>query len=116
MGYVADITAEANAAMGQLNPASVNFNNFGGKIYGVPYTAGTTILYYNKAIFDKYGLKPPAAWAEMETICRTLIANNVIPLCICIRRLLTKTVWVTPARWLPAWLLFPLLLSRFSGL
>jgi raffinose/stachyose/melibiose transport system substrate-binding protein len=79
VGYVADITAEANAAMSELNPASVNFNNFGGKIYGVPYTAGTTILYYNRAIFDKYGLKPPATWAELEKICQTLIANKITP-------------------------------------
>lgn len=87
-GYVADITAEANASMSQLNPAAVNFNNFGGKIYGVPYTLGTTILYYNKAIFAKYNLQPPRTFADLERICQTLIANNITPFAEA-----NKTMW-----------------------
>jgi raffinose/stachyose/melibiose transport system substrate-binding protein len=87
-GYVADITAEANAVAGQLNTSLVDLNRFDGKIYGIPFTAGTTILYYNKAIFAKYNLQPPQTWADMERVCQTLIANGVIPFAEA-----NKTMW-----------------------
>lgn len=87
-GLVADITTEANAAAGQLNPVAVNFNNYGGKIYGVPYTSGSTILYYNKAIFAKYNLQAPKTWSELERVCDTLLANKVTPFALA-----NKTKW-----------------------
>ena len=78
-GYVADITAEVNAVSNQVNSALVDLNKFDGKIYGIPFTAGTTILYYNKAIFSKFNLQPPQTFADLEKICQTLIANGIIP-------------------------------------
>ena len=35
-----------------------------GKKYGIPATLTTPSLIYRKDLFDKYGLKPPATWAE----------------------------------------------------
>ncbi|MDR2095089.1 MAG: extracellular solute-binding protein [Treponema sp.] len=87
-GYVEDITSEANKIINQMNSTAVNFNNFGGRIYGVPYVGGSTILYYNKDIFAKYNLKPPATWTELEKICDTLIANKIIPFALA-----NKTKW-----------------------
>ena len=87
-GYVEDITTNVNAVISQLNPTAVNFNNFGGRIYGIPYVGGSTILYYNKDIFAKYNLKPPATWAELEKVCDTLIANKIIPFALA-----NKTKW-----------------------
>jgi len=87
-GYVADISAEVNAVMGQLNPALVDLNRFNGRIYGIPFTAGTTILYYNKAMFAKYNLRPPTTFSELERVCQTLIANGIIPFAEA-----NKTMW-----------------------
>jgi len=79
VGYVADITDEVNAIMDQLNPALVNFNKFNGRIWGIPYTAGTTILYYNKDIFSRLNLQPPNTFADLERISEVLLANNITP-------------------------------------
>jgi len=78
-GYVADMTAEANAAMGQLNKAAVELNDFGGKLYGVPYSSGLTILYYNKALFAKYGLQVPKTFSDLEKVANTFLANGITP-------------------------------------
>ena len=87
-GYVADISVEANKVMNQLNPALVDLNKFNGKVYGIPYTSGTTPFYYNKALFAKYNLQPPQTWADLERICSTLIANGIIPFAEA-----NKTMW-----------------------
>jgi raffinose/stachyose/melibiose transport system substrate-binding protein len=79
VGLVADITTEVNGVMNQLNPALVDLNKFNGRIYGIPFTAGTTILYYNRAMFSRLNLQPPTTFAELERVCQTLIANGIIP-------------------------------------
>ena len=43
-----------------------------GIIYGVPSAGVTHGIFYNKEIFDKYGLKEPTTWAEFLSICKTL--------------------------------------------
>jgi raffinose/stachyose/melibiose transport system substrate-binding protein len=102
-GLVADISDVANAAKNELNPVAVNFNNFGGKIYGVPYRSGSTILYYNKAIFTKFNLQVPKTFAELEQVCETLKANNVTPFALA-----NKTKW-------PGAQYFVLLSMRLGG-
>ena len=37
-------------------------------------------VYYNKEIFERYGLVPPATWEEFIQICDTLLANGETPL------------------------------------
>ncbi|QQO07930.1 ABC transporter substrate-binding protein [Breznakiella homolactica] len=34
------------------------------KVYGVPYASMSIVIYYNKAIYDKLGLKVPETWNE----------------------------------------------------
>lgn len=52
---------------------------FNGKVYGVPLGLSVTMVWYNKDIFNKYGLKPPATWEELLTVVDTLKQNKVIP-------------------------------------
>lgn len=51
-----------------------------GKIYGVPTSFYCVGLYYNKAIFDKYGLQVPETIEEFEAVCDRLVAEGVIPM------------------------------------
>ena len=57
---------------------AVTFNN---KVYGVPML-GTqpVIFYYNKSIFNKYGLTPPKTWSELLQIVKTLESKGVTPI------------------------------------
>ncbi len=40
-----------------------------GKMYSLPLSKSTEVLYYNKTFFDKEGLTPPTTWEEMEEVC-----------------------------------------------
>jgi raffinose/stachyose/melibiose transport system substrate-binding protein len=53
---------------------------FSGKIYGVPVeNTAIAVITYNKAIFQKYNLKPPATDTELLQIVHTLKQNGIAP-------------------------------------
>jgi raffinose/stachyose/melibiose transport system substrate-binding protein len=54
---------------------------------GKTYSAGlgvsvTSIVYYNKALFDKYGLTYPKTYTEMKNVIKTFKDNGVIPIAL----------------------------------
>ncbi len=53
-----------------------------GKMYTMPLSKSTEVLYYNKTFFDKHGLTPPTTWDEMEALCKRIkeIDPDSIPL------------------------------------
>ena len=53
-----------------------------GKMYTMPLSKSTEVLYYNKTFFDKHGIKVPATWDEMEAVCEQIksIDPDSIPL------------------------------------
>ena len=53
-----------------------------GKMYSLPFSKSTEVLYYNKTFFDTHGLKVPTTWDEMEATCAAILAidNNCTPL------------------------------------
>jgi multiple sugar transport system substrate-binding protein len=48
----------------------------GGGIYGLPMDSGPMALFYNKSVFDKYGVKVPATWAEYVDAAKKLHAAD----------------------------------------
>ena len=50
------------------------------KMYTLPISKSTEVLYYNKTFFDKHGLKVPTTWDEMEQVCQQIKALE--PSCI----------------------------------
>ena len=52
------------------------------KMYTLPLSKSTEVLYYNKTFFDANGLTPPTTWDEMEALCKKIkeIDPNCIPL------------------------------------
>ena len=52
------------------------------KMYTMPLSKSTEVLYYNKTFFDANDLTPPTTWEEMETLCEKIktIDPNCIPL------------------------------------
>ncbi|TVY07640.1 extracellular solute-binding protein [Paenibacillus cremeus] len=54
-----------------------------GKTYSVPMNlAPSSFIYYNQAIFDKYGVKVPKTWDEFKTAIDTFNKNNVTPIAL----------------------------------
>ncbi len=43
-----------------------------GKMYTLPFSKSTEVLYYNKTFFDANGLKAPTTWDEMEEVCKKI--------------------------------------------
>lgn len=53
------------------------------EIYTAPLAmSATSILYYNKALFDKHGVKVPTTWDEMMTAVKTFNENGVTPIAL----------------------------------
>lgn len=44
-----------------------------GKMYTLPYSKSTEVLYYNKTFFTKHNLKVPTTWDEMETVMEQIV-------------------------------------------
>ena len=51
-----------------------------GKMYTMPLSKSTEVLYYNKTFFDANGLTPPKTWDELEVVCQQILAID--PTCI----------------------------------
>ena len=53
-----------------------------GKMYTMPLSKSTEVLYYNKTFFDANGLTVPTTWDELEATCAKIkeIDPNCIPL------------------------------------
>ncbi|CAG7644769.1 hypothetical protein PAESOLCIP111_04802 [Paenibacillus solanacearum] len=54
-----------------------------GKTYTVPMNlAPTSFIYYNRAIFDQYGVKVPKTWDDLKSAIDTFNKNNIIPVAL----------------------------------
>lgn len=92
-GHVIDLTPymEADNYKDRFVPAALSNVTFDGKIYGVPVeNTAVAVIFYNKAIFEEYGLEPPATWDELLEVSQTLIDNGVTPF-----SLANKTKWTS---------------------
>jgi len=47
-----------------------------GGVFGLPLDSGPMAMFYNKEVFDKYGIKVPATWAEYVEAARKLHKAN----------------------------------------
>jgi len=55
---------------------------YNGRKYLLPLTQHYVGIFYNKNIFDRYRLKPPATWKEFLTVCEKLKGEGVIPIAL----------------------------------
>ncbi len=51
-----------------------------GKQYYLPVGYSWNGFYYDKAVFEQFGLQPPATWDEFVQVAETLWLNGVVPL------------------------------------
>jgi len=61
-----------------LAPVTNTYTDPNGKLLGMPFNSSTPILYVNKTLFDRAGLKElPKTYEDMESQIRTLQASGV---------------------------------------
>lgn len=79
---------DLSAVWADRNLAEAYGRQFGevGRVDGtfrlVPVGFFWTGIFYNKEVFERYDLVPPATWEAFVTICETLLANGETPLSI----------------------------------
>jgi len=64
----------------EISKADLNYAQYKGKIYGIPFAVQTLEWFYNKDIFTKYHLQPPKTWSDLLRICQVLQKNGVTPI------------------------------------
>lgn len=105
-GQVVDLTDFMNqdGYIDRFVPASLSNVTFDGKIWGVPVeNSAIAVIWYNKDIFNEYGLEPPETWHELLTIVDTLNENGVAPFSMA-----NKTKW-------PSSMFYMYLVDRLGG-
>lgn len=53
-----------------------------GKTYGIPKDYNPLVLYYNKDMFDKAGVKPPTTWDELKVAAQKTTTDSVKGFCL----------------------------------
>ncbi len=51
----------------------------GSRLFTLPFNKSIYVLYYNRAIFNELGLKPPATWEDLRQAARTITTAKGIP-------------------------------------
>ncbi len=59
---------------------ALNLGKFDDKLYALPQTQETQILFYNKSLFDEKGWTAPTTGAEIEALADEMLAQRIIPL------------------------------------
>ncbi|RKN79072.1 ABC transporter substrate-binding protein [Paenibacillus ginsengarvi] len=78
---ITDLIKKNNYDMGKIEPAAVNMmKQLGnGQIYGLPAFMAPSPLYYNKDIFDKFGVAYPkndASWDDLYDLAKRLTRKD----------------------------------------
>lgn len=62
---------------------SLEYATVDGEVYSsLPSFIAYVTIYYNKDIFDEYGLEVPTNWDKFEEICKVLADNGVTPVAV----------------------------------
>ena len=80
-GYVAELNATDFKDYGFLNGSLDGFST-NGKLYGLPRNTDFMVLYYNKALFEKYSVKLPTTYEDVVEAAKTFRKNSISPISI----------------------------------
>lgn len=70
-----------------------DISRFDGTLRFVPAGFNWSGIYYNKEVFDQFGLSPPATWEEFILICDTLLSNGITPMSLAGQNPFISILW-----------------------
>jgi raffinose/stachyose/melibiose transport system substrate-binding protein len=65
---------------GNFNWSAVESQKYEGVQYCIPFLGYYEGLFYNKALFDQYGLEEPTSWDNILACMETFNANGIVPI------------------------------------
>lgn len=77
-GVIADVTDWINRDQAEIQPSDFiiriydTHTLYKGRRFGLPFDGNSHLLFYNKEILDRNGVKPPATWAEYNAVAKTV--------------------------------------------
>ena len=78
-GYLEDLTKQFKGLTSGLQEATVKNSSFDGKLWSLPIANSAQVLFYNKDLLDKAGVKPPSTenaqritWQQLKTDAQTV--------------------------------------------
>lgn len=77
-GYLMALPEKDFAKFGFI-PGTFDPNRYNGKLYGLPVTVDFWVIYYNKALFEKCGVKVPTTIDELMATAKAFRDKDVIP-------------------------------------
>ena len=75
-GFSADLSGLVSANVKKGFGATLTACTKGGALYCLPGDISTQMLYYNKALFDKFGYKVPTTWSEYAALATKLASEH----------------------------------------
>lgn len=76
-GYLAPIDGLRIISLAGAGAEAFRHN---GRVYSVPSGVAALGTYYNRNLFNQYGLQVPTTWDEFLNVCRVLKSNGVQPI------------------------------------
>ncbi|MBO8165124.1 MAG: extracellular solute-binding protein [Brevibacillus sp.] len=74
-------------------PGTVDAYTIDGKTYGLPLELNIAPIFYNKAIFDQYGLNVPQTYEDFKNVVNVLTENGVAPIALGNKDRWTGSLW-----------------------
>jgi raffinose/stachyose/melibiose transport system substrate-binding protein len=97
-GQVEDLTSwfdQHSEVKKRLFPSSFGAATVDGKIYAMPCeTVQPIILYYNKKVFDRVGVKPPESWDDIMALVPKFNAKGIAPFSLGGQSRWTNMMWL----------------------
>ncbi|SEG12194.1 ABC-type glycerol-3-phosphate transport system, substrate-binding protein [Caloramator fervidus] len=83
-GLIQDITdfVDRNGLRDKLYPINISYGTFNGKVYGIGDLPITYEWFYNKSLFNKYGIKEPTSLKEFIDISKKFKNVGIIPISV----------------------------------
>ncbi len=89
-----DDVFEKNDLNTLFSEAVIQGATYSGKKYFLPLTVHYAAFFYNKAVFEKAGVTPPATWEEFLEVCAKLKAAGIVPIALGSRERWPAQFWL----------------------
>jgi multiple sugar transport system substrate-binding protein/raffinose/stachyose/melibiose transport system substrate-binding protein len=81
-GMIADLK-DTDAGKNEIDGLKPVFTSKSGKLFGIAGGLSTTLIYYNKKLFDQAGITQlPQNWEEFLAVCEKLKNKKIVPLTV----------------------------------